>query len=127
VKKKVTKKKVVRKAAKKKTARKPARKVTAKKRVTKKKTMFKAPAGKKDDLKRIRGIGSVMEKMLNRLGITTFAQISKFSANDVTRVTDAIKTFPDRIHRDKWINQAKLLSRGGETEFSKRVDKGQIY
>lgn len=89
--------------------------------------MFTAPRGKKDDLKRIKGIGSVMERMLNRLGITTFAQISRFSNNDVKRVTDAIKTFPDRIHRDKWINQAKLLAGGGQTEFSKRVDKGSVY
>ena len=29
--------------------------------------------------------------------------------------------------RDDWVEQAKLLSEGGKTEFSKRVEAGDVY
>ncbi len=35
-------------------------------------------------------------------------------------------SFPGRIEREDWIAQAKELATGGETEFSKRVDAGQV-
>ena len=35
-------------------------------------------------------------------------------------------SFPGRIEREDWINQAKTLAEGGETEFSKRVDAGEV-
>ncbi|MEE9333371.1 MAG: hypothetical protein V3U65_04695 [Granulosicoccaceae bacterium] len=60
----------------------------------------------KDDLKRIKGIGPVMEKTLNRLGITSFKQIAEFTKADIQRVSDALKTFPGRIERDDWIGGA---------------------
>ena len=68
--------------------------------------LFSVPK-EKDDLKRIKGIGPVMEKMLNRLGIASFKQIADFSKADIQRVSDAIETFPGRIERDDWIGGAK--------------------
>ena len=35
--------------------------------------------------------------------------------------------FHGRITRDEWVKQAKVLAKGGETEFSKRVTKGGVY
>jgi len=35
-------------------------------------------------------------------------------------------SFPGRIEREDWIAQAKTLATGGETEFSKRVDSGDV-
>ena len=35
-------------------------------------------------------------------------------------------SFPGRIQRENWIAQAIELAQGGETEFSKRVDKGEV-
>ncbi len=61
----------------------------------------------KDDLKKIYGIGPVMERTLNHLGITSFKQIMEFTRDDVERVTAAIKVFPGRIERDDWIGGAK--------------------
>jgi len=69
--------------------------------------LFTAPA-EKDDLKLIYGIGPVMERILNELGITSFKQISEFSNNDIERVAKAIDTFPDRIERDDWVGGAKM-------------------
>ena len=63
--------------------------------------------GQVDDLKRIRGIGPVLERTLNRLGIATFAQIGRFSAEDIERVGTALNVFRRRIERDDWIGGAR--------------------
>jgi len=87
----------------------------------------KASESDKDDLKRISGIGLSIEKKLNGIGIFTYQQISKFTSKDMTDITDLITFFPGRIERDNWVQQAKNLVNGVATEFSKRVDKGDIY
>lgn len=71
--------------------------------------LFTAPEGKADDLKKISGVGPVLEKKLNALGITTYEQILNFSADDIARV-DEVLNFKGRIERDNWIEQAKELA-----------------
>ena len=78
-----------------------------------------------DDLKRIKGIGPKNEDALNELGIFTFRQIADWTPANVDWVEDYM-SFPGRIEREDWIAQAKELATGGETEFSKRVDAGQV-
>lgn len=63
----------------------------------------------KDDLKKISGIGKVLESRLNELGIFNFAQISAWTVNDVEKTSHQIGPFRDRIIRDNWIEQAKKL------------------
>ena len=82
-------------------------------------------AGEEDDLKRIKGIGPVNEKALNELGIYKFSQIAAWTSANVDWVEDFM-SFPGRIEREDWIAQAKTLSTGDETEFSKRVDAGEV-
>ena len=65
-----------------------------------------------DDLKKIRGIGPHIEKMLKKAGITSYQQISEFSEEDIRLVSDAIGSFPRRINREQWVEQAKELVRG---------------
>ncbi len=60
-----------------------------------------------DDLKKIYGIGPVMENTLNSLGITSFAQIANFDKQDIERVAAALDTFTSRIERDDWVGGAK--------------------
>jgi len=81
--------------------------------------------GKKDDLKRIKGVGPKIEKTLNELGIYHFDQIAQWSPKSVAWINGFI-TFKDRIQREKWIEQAEKLAKGQDTEFSKRVDKGAV-
>lgn len=71
--------------------------------------LFEAPQGKADDLKKISGVGPVLEKKLNALGITQYAQIAAFSESDIERV-DELLNFKGRIERDNWIDQAKALA-----------------
>ncbi|MEP1143432.1 MAG: NADH-quinone oxidoreductase subunit NuoE [Henriciella sp.] len=87
--------------------------------------MVEVAEGDEDDLKRIKGIGPVNERALNELGIKKFTQIAAWTPENVDWVEDFM-SFPGRIEREEWIAQAKALSSGGETEFSKRVDAGEV-
>lgn len=78
-----------------------------------------------DDLKRIKGVGPVIEKTLNGLGIYQFKQVAAFTRDNITWV-DKYISFPGRIDREEWVSQAKALGEGKDTEFSKRVDKGEL-
>lgn len=83
-----------------------------------------APAGSVDDLKRIRGIGVLIEKKLQSLGITSYEQMANWTGDDVARISEVLD-FKGRIERENWIEQARILASGGQTEFSRRVDKGE--
>ena len=78
-----------------------------------------------DDLKRIKGVGPGNEGALNELGIFTFRQIAQWTPENVDWIEDFM-SFPGRIEREDWIAQAKVLAAGEETEFSKRVDAGDV-
>ncbi|QPC90344.1 ATP-binding cassette domain-containing protein [Mesorhizobium sp. INR15] len=81
--------------------------------------------GKADNLTRIKGIGSVNEKKLNDHGIFHFDQIGAWKKADV-EAAEAYLAFDGRIAREEWVKQAKLLSQGKDTEFSRRVDAGKV-
>ncbi|MBI1384551.1 MAG: NADH-quinone oxidoreductase subunit NuoE [Rhizobiales bacterium] len=82
-------------------------------------------AGRADDLKRIKGIGKVNEDRLNGLGIYHFHQIAAWTRPEIRWVTTYL-AFPGRIDREDWVGQARLLAEGRATEFSKRVDAGEV-
>ncbi|KMW57843.1 NADH-ubiquinone oxidoreductase chain E [Candidatus Rhodobacter oscarellae] len=88
--------------------------------------LFSSAPADADDLKSIKGVGPALEKTLNELGIYKFAQIATWGGAEIAWV-DARLKFKGRITRDDWVEQAKTLSAGGETEFSQRVDKGGVY
>jgi NADH-quinone oxidoreductase subunit E len=68
-------------------------------------------AGEEDDLKKIKGIGPVNEKALNKLGIFKFSQIAAWTPANIDWVEDFM-SFPGRIEREDWIAQAKALMQG---------------
>ncbi len=74
-------------------------------------TLFTPPEGDADDLKKIPGIGPVLEGKLNALGVTRFSQIAAFSDEDIAKVDDRLD-FKGRIQRDDWVGQAKALIEG---------------
>ncbi len=77
-----------------------------------------------DDLKRIRGIGVLIEKKLNSMGITAYEQVANWTGADIDRISQLLD-FKGRIERENWIEQARILASGGQTEFSRRVDRGE--
>jgi predicted flap endonuclease-1-like 5' DNA nuclease len=60
----------------------------------------------KNNLKKIKGIGTTIEQKLNDLGIYTYEQISNFNSADIKKITETLKFFPGRIERDDWVGQA---------------------
>ncbi len=70
-----------------------------------------------DDLKLIVGIGPVLERMLHRLGVSTYRQIARWSERDIDEIDAKLPEFPGRIRRDGWVTQARELhqSKYGET------------
>ncbi len=78
-----------------------------------------------DDLKRVRGVGVLIERKLNSLGVTHYEQIANWSAEQVADISHKLD-FKGRIERENWVEQARILAAGGYTEFSSRVDRGEV-
>ena len=62
-----------------------------------------------DDLKLIVGVGPVLERMLQQLGITTYRQIALWTERDIDEFDAKLPEFPGRIRRDAWVTQAREL------------------
>lgn len=73
------------------------------------KMLKKARAAGADDLKRIKGIGKVLEDKLHGLGVFHFDQIAAWTDEEVNWVNDHL-SFKGRIQREEWIPQAKTLA-----------------
>jgi predicted flap endonuclease-1-like 5' DNA nuclease len=86
-----------------------------------------ARGGAADDLKRIKGVGPKLEQLCHSLGFYHFDQIAAWTANEIAWVDDNLEGFKGRVTRDDWVAQARVLAAGGTTEFSDRVDKGDVY
>jgi predicted flap endonuclease-1-like 5' DNA nuclease len=66
-------------------------------------------SGAPDDLKLIVGVGPVLERMLQQLGITTYRQIARWTERDIDEFDAKLAEFPGRIRRDGWVTQARAL------------------
>ena len=87
--------------------------------------LSEAREGGKDNLQRIKGVGKVLEALLNETGIYHFDQIANLSKEEILWLDNSM-SFPGRIEREEWIAQAKELASGNETEYSLRVENGEV-
>lgn len=78
-----------------------------------------------DNLKQIKGIGPQIEAKLNAVGINSFAQIAAWGKKQQAEFAEQL-SFAGRIEREQWVSQAKILAKGGSTDFAKRVAKGEV-
>jgi predicted flap endonuclease-1-like 5' DNA nuclease len=62
-----------------------------------------------DDLTRIKGIASVLEKRLHDLGVYTWRQIASWEERHIREFSSRL-AFKDRIVREKWVEQARSLN-----------------
>ncbi len=69
----------------------------------------KAAAVDADDLKQLSGVGPALEKKLLEAGVTTFAQIAAWGADDIAEFDEKL-SFKGRIEREGWVEQAKALA-----------------
>ncbi|MCK0148762.1 endonuclease [Marivita sp. S6314] len=90
-------------------------------------TLTAAREGGPDNLKEIKGVGPKLEQLLHSMGFYHFDQIANWTDDEVAWVNANLEGFKGRVSRDNWVEQAKILAAGGDTEFSKRVDKGDVY
>lgn len=91
------------------------------------KTMKAPRKAKADDLKQIKGVGPKLEALLHAMGFFHFDQIAKWTGAEVAWVDENLEGFKGRVSRDNWVDQAKVLAAGGETAFSNKVKKGDVY
>lgn len=68
------------------------------------------PQGEADDLKKIKGVGKVLEGKLNEAGIFHFWQVAALKADQITELEEEM-SFPGRIERDEWVAQAAELAK----------------
>jgi len=68
------------------------------------------PASRKDDLKKIKGVGPAMEKKLNAAGIHTFEQFSRLSLKELQSIAGTSKRIAE--HANDMIAQARKLKKG---------------
>lgn len=65
-----------------------------------------AEAAGADDLKQLSGVGPALEKKLHEAGVTTFAQIAAWNADDIAAMDEKL-SFKGRIEREGWVAQAQ--------------------
>jgi predicted flap endonuclease-1-like 5' DNA nuclease len=70
--------------------------------------LFTSPPDQRDNLQQIKGIGPVMERKLNELGIYTLAQVMSWNSAAVEEVSRRLGV-TGRIQRENWIEQARQL------------------
>jgi large subunit ribosomal protein L21 len=70
-----------------------------------------ASAADADDLKQLSGVGPALEKKLHEAGVTTFAQIASWTADDIAEMDEKL-SFKGRIEREGWVDQAKKIVEG---------------
>ncbi|MBX2810350.1 MAG: hypothetical protein KTR25_01010 [Myxococcales bacterium] len=73
--------------------------------------LTEAAFGPPDPLRKIAGVGPVLERTLHRAGVFYFWQIAEWDNEDITFVDTRLASFRGRIRRDDWVSQAGRLSR----------------
>ena len=80
--------------------------------------------GSPDDLKLIVGVGPVLERMLQQLGIGSYRQIARWTERDIDEFDARLAEFPGRIRRDGWVTQARALHHAKYGEVLPARDRG---
>jgi len=68
------------------------------------------PQGEADDLKKIKGVGKVLEGKLNEAGIYHFWQVAALKGDQIEDLEQEM-SFPGRITRDDWVSQAEEFAK----------------
>ncbi len=69
----------------------------------------------RNDLTRIKGIGSALEQALNSHGIHSLDQVANLTIDQIESLSEHLGAFASRIERDRWVEQAQTLI-GSQTQ-----------
>ena len=72
--------------------------------------VFTKRPSKRDDLKKISGVGAVLEKKLHAFGVYRFRQIATWNKTMINAFDERLN-FKGRIEREDWVAQAKVLAK----------------
>ena len=75
------------------------------------------------ELTRIKGLGPKLATQLNDLGVTSIEQIAGWSDEDIARYDSQLGRFSGRIERDRWVEQARLLTSDDPDAFQREFGK----
>ena len=75
-------------------------------------SLLTEPPAEIDDLRRIRGVGKVTERLLNRNGIWLYRQLAGLTPAETAWLSGVLDMPESRIERERWIEQAGSLHRG---------------
>lgn len=81
--------------------------------------------GNPDKLTSINGVGSALEKKLNKCGIYHFDQIAGMSEDELTWLGNVLG-FPGRPNRENWATEAKGLAAGNTPQTPEKPARGEI-
>jgi len=98
-----------------------AKKATSKKVVAKKTT--KTSKAKKDDLKKIEGVGPKIAEILAKAKISSFEALGKAKVGDLRKVLAAAGSRYKMHNPSTWAKQAKLAAKGDWTKLKKLQDE----
>lgn len=79
-----------------------------------------APAAP-DDLKKLEGIGPKVAEHLNKMGITTFAQLAEANVDEIQKMLNEAGL--QMMNPEGWIMQAKLAAKGDWDALAKLQDE----
>ncbi|HEX8445226.1 MAG TPA: hypothetical protein VF649_01315 [Sphingomonas sp.] len=79
--------------------------------------------GDPDVLTTLKGLGPKAAAQLNLLGITRFDQLASLDAAQQAAIDDRMGTFKGRIHKDRWVDQARYLAQGDRAGFETQFGK----
>lgn len=79
----------------------------------------KGNARSKDDLKKLKGLGTLIDQKFQAIGINTFAQIANLNAYDQKLLNFFLELPQGKIESEKWVSQAKMKL--GRTEDKKET------
>ena len=70
-----------------------------------------------DSVTQLKGLGPKVATRLAELGITSVGQVAALDADQAQTVDAQLGPFAGRLHRDRWVEQARFLAAGDRAGF----------
>ena len=82
-----------------------------------------AAAAEPDDLTKIEGIGPKVQELLNKAGISTFAELASRTPEQLDEILDAAGSIYKAMDETSWPQQAALAAEGKWEDLKKLQDQ----
>jgi predicted flap endonuclease-1-like 5' DNA nuclease len=76
-----------------------------------------APSPADGPITQLKGLGPKVATRLAEMGVTTVGQIAALDADQAQELDSQLGPFAGRLHRDRWIEQARFLAAGDKAGF----------